>query len=86
MKSANTGIGTSNPEVLNLSPHGFWLMVDGAEFFLAFDDFPWFRSATMEQIFAVELYHGTHLYWPALDVDLSLDQILHPEQFPLIAK
>ena len=86
MKSGNTGIGTSNPEVLNLSPHGFWLMVDGGEYFLAFDDFPWFRSATMEQIFAVELYRGTHLYWPALDVDLSLDQILHPKQYPLIAK
>ncbi len=86
MKSANIGISTSNHEVLNVSPHGFWLMVNEREYFLAFDDFPWFRSATVEQLFAVELHHDTHLYWPALDIDLSLEHLVHPENFPLIAQ
>lgn len=86
MKSANIGVGTSNPEVLNVSPHGFWLKVNGEEYFLSFDDFPWFRSAGIEQLFAVELYQGSHLYWPALDIDLSLEHIVHPERFPLVAK
>jgi hypothetical protein len=26
-----------------------------------------------------------HLRWPALDVDLSLDSIRHPEQFPHVS-
>jgi hypothetical protein len=27
-----------------------------------------------------------HLYWPQLDVDLSVDSIRHPENFPLVSK
>jgi hypothetical protein len=27
-----------------------------------------------------------HLYWPDLDVDLSVESIRHPERFPLRAK
>jgi hypothetical protein len=86
MKSANIGVGTSAVEVLNVSPHGFWLLVGGAEYFLGVDAFPWFRSATLKQLFNVELHHGDHLYWPDLDVDLDLERISHPEKFPLVAK
>ncbi|MFN3410340.1 MAG: DUF2442 domain-containing protein [Limisphaerales bacterium] len=86
MKSANIGNATSGVEVLNVSPHGFWLMVAGREYFLGHDDFPWFRKATLEQLFNVELSHGDHLYWPDLDVDLDLDRIVHPEKYPLVAE
>jgi hypothetical protein len=27
-------------EVTNISPHGFWLLLDGRELFLPFADFP----------------------------------------------
>ena len=53
---------------------------------MGFDQFPWFRAATLAQLFAVELHHGDHLYWPELDVDLDLDRILHPEKYPLVAR
>jgi len=86
MKSWIFGAGTSQPEVLNVSPHGFWLFAARRECFLVFDQFPWFRQATLDQIFAVELHHGEHLYWPLLDVDLDLDRIGHPERYPLVAK
>jgi hypothetical protein len=69
-----------------VSPHGFWLLAGGLEYFLAFSDFPWFRGATLQQIFHLELLHGDHLYWPELDVDLDLERIQHPEKFPLVAK
>ena len=36
MKSEIIGDGTSAPEVLNVSPHGFWLMVSGREYFSEF--------------------------------------------------
>jgi hypothetical protein len=71
---------------LNVSPHGFWLLVGEREYFLSHADFPWFRRATLDQLFNVELHHGEHLYWPELDVDLDLDRIRHPERFPLVAK
>ena len=86
MKSGNIGAATSAVEVLNVSPHGFWLLADGREYFLSVDDFPWFRGATLKQLFQVELHHGDHLCWPDLDVDLDLERITHPEKFPLIAK
>ena len=85
MKSGNIGIGTSGAEILNVSPHGFWILVGEKEYFLDFDHFPWFRRATLEQLFAVELLHGEHLYWADLDVDLDIDRIEHPEKYPLVA-
>ena len=86
MKSENIGADTSKVEILNVSPHGFWLLVNDREYFLAFADFPWFRAAALQQLFAVELHHEEHLYWPELDVDLDLERIEHPEKFPLVSK
>jgi hypothetical protein len=85
-KSAGVGGGISKAEALNVSPHGFWLFAAGREYFLGFDDFPWFRAASVGQLFKVEFSHGDHLYWPELDVDLDLDRIEHPENFPLVAR
>jgi hypothetical protein len=86
MRSENIGTDISNVEVLNFSPHGFWLMIRERECFLDFQHFPWFRRATLEQLFGVQLLHGQHLYWPDLDVDLDLDRIEHPEKYPLVAR
>jgi hypothetical protein len=86
MKSANIGTDISRVEILNISPHGFWLFTGDREYFLAFTDFPWFRGATLQQLFSVQLLHADHLYWPELDVDLDLERIQYPERFPLVAK
>ncbi len=86
MKSLKHGKNTSKPEVVNISEHGFWILVDGREYFLPFDKFPWFRKATIEQIGKVELLHAGHLYWQQLDVDLSLSIIENPEKYQLVAK
>jgi hypothetical protein len=86
MKSDNIGNDISGTEILNVSPHGFWMMIRGQEYFLDFDLFPWFKAATLDQLFKVELSHGEHLYWPDLDVDLDLDRIAHPEKYPLVSK
>lgn len=82
MPSANT----SPVEVSGVSKHGFWLLLDDSEMFVPFAEFPWFKTATVEAIFHVERPHAHHLYWPELDVDLSVESIRHPESFPLIAK
>jgi hypothetical protein len=86
MKSAKAGSNTFKAEALNVSPHGLWLFVADREYFLGFDDFPWFRAASAGQLFNVEFSHGHHLYWPELDVDLDLDRIEHPENYPLVAR
>jgi hypothetical protein len=85
-KSEKVGVDTLGAEVLNISPHGFWLMVGEREYFLDFDLFPWFRRASVEELCGVEVLHQDHLYWPRLDVDLDLDRIEHPEKYPLVAR
>ena len=84
--SAPPGTTTSEPEVTNISAHGFWILLDERELFLPFDQFPWFREATVRSIIAVERPGANHLYWPELDVDLTIDSIEHPENYPLIAR
>jgi hypothetical protein len=63
--------------------HGLWLIHDDQEYFLPYDQFPWFQEAPVKHVFNVEEPHSGHLYWPDLDVDLSLDIIQYPERFPL---
>ena len=86
MKSAALGLSTFPVEVTNISRHGFWMLLDNEELFLPFADFPWFRDAAVGKILHVELPSPNHLYWPELDVDLSVQSIRHPEQFPLVSK
>jgi Protein of unknown function (DUF2442) len=80
------GIATSDVEITNISKHGFWMLIDGRELFLAFEEFPWFKQATVEAILRVDRPVPGHLHWPALDVDLALDSIEHPERYPLSSK
>jgi hypothetical protein len=86
MKSAKRGKHISSAEVTNVSPNGFWLLVDEVEHFLAFDQFPWFRDATIGELTKVEMPSAHHLYWPKLDIDLAVESISHPEKFPLMNK
>jgi hypothetical protein len=80
------GTATSEVEVTNISQHGFWLLLDDRELFLAFDEYPWFRRAAVEQILRLERPQSDHLRWPELDIDLSVEAIEHPERYPLKSK
>lgn len=70
----------------NISKHGFWVLLGDEELLLPFEHFPWFRQATVEQIVNVEYPSLDHLYWPDLDIDVSVQSIRQPEQFPLVAR
>ena len=80
------GTSTSRVEVSNVSRHGLWLLTGDEELFVSFEHFPWFRSATIEQISRVELPTAGHLHWPLLDIDLSIQSIRDPASFPLVAR
>jgi len=85
-RSTKRGKHTLTAEVTNVSAHGFWLYVAGKERFLAFEQFPWFRNATIGTLTNVRLVSPQHLHWPDLDIDLAVDSLDHPESFPLISK
>lgn len=80
------GTITSAAEVTHVSKHGFWLLLGDEELLLPFDQFPWFRKATIEQLSQLEWPTPNHLYWPQLDIDLSVDSIRDPAAFPRVAK
>ena len=86
MKSAALGPSASPAEVTNVSPHGFWLLINERELFVPFKDFPWFREATVRQITNAQLPSPHHLYWPDLDIDLAVESIEHPEKYPLVSQ
>jgi hypothetical protein len=86
VKSSKRGKNTLKPEITNISEHGFWMFFKDKEYFLPFEQFPWFRNATIRQISDIQLWHNQHLYWPSLDVDLPFSIIEQPEKYKLIAK
>ncbi len=83
MRSLKHGENISEIEVQGISFHGIWLYVKRKEYFLPFKDFPWFKQATISDINNVRLSHGYHLHWPALDVDIELESLEHPDRYPL---
>ena len=86
MKSKDHGKNISQVEVTNISMHGIWIFIKDQEFFMPFDDFPWFKEAPVRKILNVEMLSENHAYWPDLDIDLDINQILHPENYPLVSK
>jgi Protein of unknown function (DUF2442) len=80
------GTITSVAEVTHVSKNGFWVLLDAEELLVPFEHFPWFKKATIEQLSEVEWPALNHLYWPQLDVDLSVESIRDPLAFPLISK
>ena len=80
------GTVTSVAEVTHVSKHGFWLLLDSEELLVPFEQFPWFKKATIEQLSEVLWPTPDHLYWPQLDTDLSVQSIRDPAAFPLVSK
>ena len=53
------------------------------EYFLPYERCPWFEKAPAKDVFNMT-FDGEDLRWPALDVDLEIDSLRHPERYPLI--
>ena len=80
------GTVISVAEVTHISKNGFWILLGSEELLLPFEHSPWFKAATVEQITTVEWPTTAHLYWPLLDIDLSVDAIRNPNAFPLVSR
>jgi hypothetical protein len=86
MKSQKRGRSTSKVEILNVSEFGIWILIEGREYFMSYEEFPWFHKASVAEIYNFDFVHGRHLYWPDLDIDLSVESLSAPERFPLKAR
>lgn len=66
---------------LGSTNEGISILVHGKEYFLKYTDFPWFEYCTpleMREITADKW----GVYWNNLDIDLSIESIENPENFP----
>jgi len=80
------GIAISEAEVSHVSRNGIWVLLPEGEFLLPFEQFPWFETSSVAAVLNVQRLSEDHLYWPDLDVDLSVASIREPANFPLIAR
>ena len=77
-------------KVTSITADGFWLRVSGTDYFLSFDNFPWFRYASDDDIRIVSVFHSDpddegefSVNWTMLDVLLGTNHILHIAQNPV---
>ena len=73
-------------EVTFISKNGLILMVGDTEYYLPYGKFSWFKTASVSDVFDVQMKGKNRIRWEALDVDLSLSIITNPNDYPLIAK
>jgi hypothetical protein len=59
------------------------MFVKGKEYFLSYEQYPYFKDQSLRVIQNVKLLHGFHLYWPVLDADLEIDNLENSEKYPL---
>ncbi len=69
-------------QITSIEKDGFWLLTDGGEFFVAFEQYPAFKKATIKQVFNFRESFGD-FHWDELDIDIELDSLKFPERYPL---
>ena len=65
--------------------NGITVEVRGNTYFLPYSTNPWFENAKVTDVFNVEPVGKNGIRWDALDVDLAIESLMHPEKYPLIA-
>jgi len=86
MNSGQPGSHISLNEVTNIESFGFWILIEGKEFFVPFKDYPIFKQATIQQLLNMKVISPTQLHWPDLDADIEVEALEQPEHYPLIWK
>lgn len=82
--NSGKNISAEKAIVTNISPFGIWLLAsDGNEYFASYKDYPIFEKSDIKDIANVETDFSGNMHWPALDADIELESLKHPEKFPL---
>ena len=79
-------IASTSVSVLMINADGIMLSVCGHDYFLSYNRIPWMRDATISNVLNVRMSGKNAIEWPALDVDLEVESLKHPERYPLIIK
>lgn len=80
-----TTTSLADTEVTSIQRTGFWVIIDDKEYFIDFEDYLDFKKATVSQIHSFRRSKAG-LHWDELDIDIEIEALKHPEQYPLIFK
>lgn len=75
-----------NSEITNISLTGFWVLVDDKEYFVAFNEYPMFKTMSVNDIFNMKMLSPEQLHWERADIDIELSALKNPEKFRLLYK
>lgn len=84
--SSNTYTQSTSASVLMINDKGLMLSVLGNDYFVSYNRLPWMRNARISDVLNVQMLGKTAIEWPALDIDLEIDSLQHPERYPLVMK
>lgn len=83
---SKNSINSTSVSVLMINGQGIMISVGGQDFFLSYNRVPWMREASINDVLNIQMCGNDAVEWPALDVDLEIDSLRHPERYPLIIK
>lgn len=72
--------------VLLMNDKGILLSVCGQVFFLPYSRVPWMRDASVNDVMNVRMCGRNAIERPALDVDIEIESLRHPERYPLVIR
>jgi hypothetical protein len=73
-------------KVLSINNDGIFIAAFGKDYFVSFNRLPWFKDSKVNDIMNVRNIGTMGIRWDAIDVDLELESLIHPEKYPLIMK
>lgn len=82
--SKNNGINTLS-KVLSITGQGILITIKEGDFFLNYKSYPWFKNAKINEVLNIKRDQEA-IYWDSLGVEIEIDSILNPQNYPLIAK
>ena len=86
MKFSRSGRNTLPVSVGAVNSRGFWLLLGDRKVFVGYRAFPWFREFTVRELARVRRPAPNHLHWREFDIDLEVESIERPEEFPLVER
>lgn len=84
MNSSNSGISTLDCRVTDINGLGLFVLVQGKEYFIPFREYPRLLHSKVSELTNVIFLPPYQLRWEDLDVDIEIQALEQPENFPLI--
>ncbi|OFX19057.1 MAG: hypothetical protein A2033_06720 [Bacteroidetes bacterium GWA2_31_9] len=87
MKSSKIGSSTlTNNTVTSITNLGFYILIEGKEYFVPFEKYPEFKKANVYEIYNFEIISPTQICWKLLDCDIEIESLENPEKYVLVYK